>query len=35
MKKQYENPTVELLYVDNADVLTTSREDDYEEEGDM
>ena len=24
MKKQYENPTVELLYVDAADILTLS-----------
>lgn len=35
MKKMYENPTVELLYVDVADILTTSLEDDYVEEGDM
>ena len=35
MKKMYENPTVELLYVDAADILTTSLEDDYVEEGDM
>ena len=32
MKKQYENPSVELLYVDNADILTMSREDDWENE---
>ena len=32
MKKQYENPTVELLAVDNADILTMSREDDTADE---
>ena len=32
MKKQYNSPFVELLYVDQADVLTTSLEDDYVDE---
>lgn len=32
MKKQYDSPAVELLYVDHADVLTTSWEDDYVDE---
>ena len=32
MKKQYENPNVELLAVDEADILTMSREDDMENE---
>lgn len=32
MKKQYENPTVELLAVDNSDILTMSHEDDMENE---
>ena len=28
MKQTYESPVLEMLYVDNADVLTASKEDD-------
>ena len=32
MKQQYNSPSVELLYVEQADVLTTSLADDYVDE---
>ena len=35
MKRQYEKPSVELLYVDSADILTMSKEDDYADEEDL